>query len=370
MPLKSINPATGETFAQFEELTDFQLEEKIAVAHAQYQTWRTRSFEERARPMFALANLLRERKRELAEVASLEMGKPIKQALGEVEKCAWVCEYYAQETAHILAPEKVATDAQLSYVRFDPIGVILAVMPWNFPYWQVFRFAAPAAMAGNVGVLKHASNVPQCAAKIEELFDAAGFPKGVFQNLAIGSSRVERVLRDARVVAATLTGSEYAGTQVARICGEEIKKTVLELGGSDPFIVLADADLDAVAKAGSLARLQNAGQSCIAAKRFILVRDIADRVIAGFKEKFEAMRVGDPLDEQTDMGPMVDEKSLLEVDRIVKESVARGARLITGGARLSRAGFFYAPTILSNVQKGMPAYEEETVGPVISLLFV
>lgn len=370
MPIQSTNPATGEVFATFDELTDAQVEEKLALAQSTYESWSKLSFEERAKPMRKLAQLIRERSRELAEIAAKEMGKPIAQGMAVNEKSAWVCEYYADNAEKMLAPEYFDTENKESFARFDSLGVILAVMPWNFPYWQVFRFIAPAAMAGNVGILKHASNVPQCALAIEKLFDDAGFPKGVFQTLLVGSSKVEGLITDDRVKAATLTGSEYAGSQVAMHAGREIKKVVLELGGSDPFIVLEDADLDKVCATSPMARLQNNGQSCIASKRFIVVESLAEEFVKRFKESFEAMKIGDPLQEDTQIGPLVDEKSLEEIDEQVQDSVKQGAELITGGKRVGDRGTYYAPTILSGVKDGMRAYSEEIFGPVASVIIV
>lgn len=364
MALTSVNPATGEVFGTLPELTDEQLAAKLALAEAAYKVWSQTPLEARLVPMKRLGELFRERAPELGKIASLEIGKPITQAIAEVEKCGLACDYYAEQAAAILAPQVVKSDASESFVRFDPIGVVLAVMPWNFPYWQVMRFAAPALAAGNVGVLKHASSVPQCAVAFEKLFLEAGFPEGVFQNLAIGSSKVEQVIRHPAVQGVALTGSELAGSKVAALAGSLIKKTVLELGGSDPFVVLADADLTYAATMGAKARLQNNGQSCIAAKRFILVDAIYDQFLELFKQQVEASVIGDPLDPKTTIGPLVSEAGLQEIDKQVADSVAKGARLVTGGTRIGTKGFFYAPTILADVKPGMPAYEEELFGPV------
>ena len=368
--MKSVNPTTEEVLAEFAELSEEQIEQKLALAEEAFQSWKQTSFSVRKEKMLNLAKLLREKKRQMGEIATREMGKPITQAIAEVEKCASVCEYYAENAESILKEEYIESDATESFVRFDPIGIVLAVMPWNFPYWQAFRFIAPASMAGNVGVLKHASNVQGCGAAMEAIFLEAGFPTGIFQNLSIGSGAVEKVLRDSRVKAATLTGSEYAGRKVAEVAGDEVKHTVLELGGSDPFIILEDADLDLVAQMAPLGRLQNCGQSCIAAKRFIVVESIAQNFLAKFKQAFESYMVGDPMDEKTQMGPMVNEKSLQEIDQQVQDSIAQGAVLVTGGKRLDQKGFFYAPTILANVKKGMRAYSEEMFGPVASVIVV
>lgn len=295
------NPATGAQLHTYEEHTPEMVETKLAAAQKTYESWSRLSIAERAQYMKRLADVLRRDRDELAHRVSLEMGKPITAARAEIEKCAACCDYYATETEHILAPEVVKTDGSESFVSFEPIGIVLAVMPWNYPFWQVIRFIAPAAMAGNVGVLKHASNVPQCAELLEAIFDRAGFPKGVFQNLLIGSSRVEGVIQDQRVKAVTLTGSEYAGSQVAMQAGKALKKTVLELGGSDPFIVLADADIDATVKNAVTGRFQNSGQSCIAAKRFIVEDAVYDEFLQKFKVAVEALVIGDPLDESTQM---------------------------------------------------------------------
>ncbi len=367
--MNSINPATGKIFARTRELTDAELEKKLARASAQFAKWRETSFAERAACMKKLAKHLRAKKTSIAKIMTAEVGKTIKASLGEVEKCAWVVEYYAEHAEKILAPEIIATDARESYVRFDPLGVVLAVMPWNFPLWQVFRFAAPALMAGNVGVLKHASNVQKSAEAIEKVFTAAGFPLGAFQNLAISSGRVERVIRDKRVVAVTLTGSEGAGSKVARVAGEELKKCVLELGGSDPFIVLKDADIDVACASAVAARMQgNVGQSCIAAKRFIVDAKIEKKFLDGITKNLARLKVGDPTNDATDVGPMASEQMVETIEKQVKDSVKLGARLIFGGKRLSGAGFFYQPTILARVRKSMPAYDEELFGPVLAVM--
>lgn len=368
MALESINPANNEKIASFEELTTQQIEEKISKAHNAFKAWRQTSFQERADLMNKLAIIIRENSRELAEIATKEMGKPIKQAEGEVEKCAWLCEYYAENAEDILKPEYIKTDASESYVRHDPLGVLLAVMPWNFPYWQVFRFIVPAAMAGNVGLLKHASNVQLSASKMEELFIQAGFPEGIFQNLCIGSRLVEGVIADERVMAVALTGSEYAGSQVAKQAGEKIKKTVLELGGSDPFIVLEDADLSHVADMAIKARLQNCGQSCIAAKRFIVVESIADKFLEELKSRYALLKIGDPMNEDNDLGPVVNESSLNELLDQIKRALDAGAKLEFGGHRLDLPGFYLEPTILSQVEPGNPAFHEELFGPVMSFI--
>ena len=370
MPFTSINPATGETLERHDELTDRQLEDKLARAWKAFQEHRRTSFTERTEKMHRAAELLDSEKDRWARVMTTEMGKPIRAAVAEAEKCAWVCRFYAENAERFLADERVETDADRSFVRYQPLGPVLAVMPWNFPFWQVFRFAAPALMAGNVGLLKHASNVPGCALAIEEIFHRAGLPKGVFQTLLIGPERVQRVLEDARVRAATLTGSEGAGSAVGAEAGKQIKKTVLELGGSDPFIVLPSADLDAAVETGVKARTINNGQSCIAAKRFIVHSEIADEFERRFVERMEALRIGDPMDPSTEMGPLATESIRRDVHQQVESSVAAGARLLTGGEPLDRPGFFYPPTVLADIPEDAPAYREEIFGPVASLFRV
>jgi succinate-semialdehyde dehydrogenase/glutarate-semialdehyde dehydrogenase len=370
MGIATINPATGETLRTFEALTDSEIERKIQLAAETFQKHRRVSFSERAKKMTRAAEILESGKKEFGRIMTTEMGKPIKAAIAESEKCAWVCRYYAENAEGFLADEMVETNATRSYVRYQPIGPVLAVMPWNFPFWQVFRFAAPALMAGNVGLLKHSSNVPQCALAIEDVFRRAGFPEGAFQTLLIGSDKVGRVIDDSRVVAATLTGSEPAGRQVASQAGERIKKTVLELGGSDPFIVMPTADLDEAASTAVKARTINNGQSCIAAKRFIVHKDVADEFERRFVREMEALKIGDPMDESTDIGPLATEDILADLDGQVRKSVDAGARLLTGGKRLERAGYYYAPTALADVPEDSPARSEELFGPVASLFYV
>jgi succinate-semialdehyde dehydrogenase/glutarate-semialdehyde dehydrogenase len=318
--------------------------------------------------MTRAAEILEAEKEDLARIMTLEMGKPIKGAIGEAEKCAWVCRFYAETAHQHLADVQVETDAAKSYVKFQPLGPVLAVMPWNFPFWQVFRFAAPALMAGNVGLLKHASNVPQCALAIEDVFSRAGFPEGTFQTLLVGSGAVEAILKDSRVAAATLTGSEPAGRSVAGIAGSEIKKTVLELGGSDPFIVMPSANLEQAVSTAVKARTINNGQSCIAAKRFIVSQEIYAEFEELFIEEMKALKVGDPLNESTDIGPLATEQILKDLHEQVKTSMAAGAILLTGGKKLEGDGNFYEPTVLANIPKDSPAYSEEIFGPV-ALLF-
>lgn len=370
MPIASVNPATGETMREFEPLGPEAIEEKLELSARAFLDYRKVPFEERAGKMKRAAGILRKKKRAFAELMTREMGKTIASAEAEVEKCAWVCEFYAEKAQALLAEEEVATDAGRSFVRYEPLGPVLAVMPWNFPFWQVFRFAAPALMAGNVGLLKHASNVPQCALAIEEILSDAGFPAGVFQTLLVEAGRVEGILRDARVVAATLTGSEPAGRRVAAVAGEEIKKTVLELGGSDPFVVLPSADLEQAVDSAVKARIINNGQSCIAAKRFIVHEAVASAFEKQMTERFEALRVGDPLDERNDMGPLARPEFVEELHSQVERTVAAGARLLAGGRRIEGPGYFYEPTVLGDVRPGMAAHDEETFGPVAAIVRV
>jgi succinate-semialdehyde dehydrogenase/glutarate-semialdehyde dehydrogenase len=367
MPIASVNPATGETLKTFEALSAAQIEAKIAAAALGFERNRALDFPMRGRFMSKAAELLTNEKQDLAKIATLEMGKTLRQAIAEVEKCAWACRYYAENAGAQLADEVVTTDASQSLVRYQPLGIILAVMPWNFPYWQVFRFAAPAVMAGNAGLLKHASNVPQCALAIESVFERSGFPPGTFGTLLIGSAAVERVIKDSRVRAVTLTGSETAGRSVAAQAGHEIKKTVLELGGSDPFIVMPSADIALAVQTAVTARVQNNGQSCIAAKRFITALPIADEFARRMVERFEALKVGDPMDETTDVGPLVSESSLKELDSQVRRLVEAGGKVLTGGKRLDRKGYYYAPTVIAGVPADAPAAKEELFGPVAVL---
>ena len=370
MPIASVNPTTGETLKTFEPLSETQIDEKLQQASQAFRSYRQTSLADRERWMLGAAEILETEKQNLARLMTTEMGKPIKGAVGEAEKCAWVCRYYAEIAKHHLADKVVETNASRSYVRFQPLGPVLAVMPWNFPFWQVFRFAAPALMAGNVGLLKHASNVPQCALAIEDILRRAGFPSGAFQTLLVGSDAVKRILTDSRVVAATLTGSEPAGRSVASIAGKEIKKTVLELGGSDPFIVMPSAQLEEAVTTAVKARTINNGQSCIAAKRFIVAADIYDEFERRFVEQMKALRVGDPLDEATEIGPLATEQILKDVDEQVKTSVAAGALILTGGKKLDRAGNYYEPTVLVNIPPNSPASCEEIFGPVAMLFRV
>ncbi|MBI4340218.1 MAG: NAD-dependent succinate-semialdehyde dehydrogenase [Chloroflexi bacterium] len=368
MAMQSINPATEEVVASFPELTPPQIDLALGKAATAFEGWRRTSFRERGRLMRKAASYLRQNRSSLGKLITVEMGKPILEAEAEVEKCAWNCDFYAEHARRFLASKRVRSGAQLSYVAFDPLGVILAVMPWNFPFWQVFRFAAPALMAGNTCLLKHASNVPQCSLAIQEVFRAAGFPTGVFQSLLVPSSAVEPLIRDDRVRAVTLTGSDVTGSKVAEASGRNLKKTVLELGGADPFIVLADADLKLAAEVGARARNQNTGQSCIAAKRFILVEAVADRFQELFAAAVSRLRVGDPMDRATQVGPLARPDLREALEQQVAESVRQGASVATGGHRLERRGFFYAPTVLAGVTPAMPVFREETFGPVAALV--
>ncbi len=368
MALQSINPANGELIEQYEEITESEIDAKLSKAAVAFDHWKNTSFSERTDKMAAAADVLKNQRDRWAEVMVREMGKPITEARSEVEKCAWVCEYYAEHAEAFLAKEEVKTDASRSYVRYDPLGPVLAIMPWNFPFWQVFRFATPGLMAGNVGLLKHASNVSGCALAIEEIFREAGFPEGVFQSLLLRSSRTEQVIRDKRVKAVTLTGSEIAGKRVAEVAGTEIKKSVLELGGSDPFVILEDADVQEAAEVGATARCINSGQSCIAAKRFIVVQQHVEEFTERFVELMEKKVLGDPLEEETQIGPMARKDLREELNDQVQQSVMDGAEILLGGTEIVGPGFYYEPTVLRNVRHGMAAYQEETFGPVAAII--
>jgi succinate-semialdehyde dehydrogenase/glutarate-semialdehyde dehydrogenase len=365
--IASVNPATGQVIKKFESLSDSQIEEKLQRASRVFTEYRKVSFAERARMMLKAAEILEQEKESHARLMTSEMGKTFRSAIDEAVKCAWACRYYAENAEKFLADEVIGTSAKQSYVRYQPLGPILAIMPWNFPFWQVVRFVAPALMAGNVGLLKHASNVPQCALKLEEVFCRAGFPAGVFQTLLIGSKQVDAILSDPRIMAATLTGSEQAGIEVGTGAARRIKKVVLELGGSDPFIVMPSANLDQAVTTGVKARIINNGQSCIAAKRFIVAEPIADEFEQKFVSKMEALKTGDPFDESTELGPLATPQGVEDLDRDVQKTVAAGARILTGAKKLDRPGNFYAPTVLTNIPKNSPAYKEELFGPVASL---
>jgi succinate-semialdehyde dehydrogenase/glutarate-semialdehyde dehydrogenase len=367
MAIASVNPATGEVLKTFDELTGPQLEAKLARAAATFREYRNQRFEDRARMLNRAAEILEAKKEEFGRIMTLEMGKTYKSAIAEAAKCATACRYYAENGAKFLADEEVATSARRSFIRYQPLGPILAIMPWNFPFWQVVRFAAPALAAGNVGLLKHASNVPQCALALEETFREAGFPEGCFQVLLVEPDKVDGILNDSRVVAATLTGSERAGVQVGIGAAKRIKKVVLELGGSDPFIVMPSADLDRAVATAVEARCINNGQSCIAAKRFIVAEPIYDEFERRFVERMASLKVGDPFDDKTDIGPLVSAEALKSLHADVQKTIAMGAHLLTGGQSLNRPGNFYPPTVLTNVPMDSPAYREEFFGPVASL---
>jgi succinate-semialdehyde dehydrogenase/glutarate-semialdehyde dehydrogenase len=370
MAIASINPATGEVLKTFDPLTSAQIEQKLQLATTAFRIHRRTSFADRASKMTRAAEILEKEKDECARLMTLEMGKPLKAAVAEAQKCAIGCRYYAENAEEFLADEIVETGAKHSFIRYLPIGPILAIMPWNFPFWQVFRFAAPALMAGNVGLLKHASNVPQCALKIEDIIRRAGFADGEFQTLLIGSEPVDAILNDSRVAAATLTGSEQAGIQVGVSAAKRVKKVVLELGGSDPFIVMSSADLEAAVATAVDARIQNNGQSCIAAKRFIISEKIADEFERKFVKRMQELRVGNPFDENTQLGPLANADAVTSLDSDVKKTVAAGARVLTGGNPLERPGNFYAPTVITDIPKNSPAYKEELFGPVASIFRV
>jgi succinate-semialdehyde dehydrogenase / glutarate-semialdehyde dehydrogenase len=370
MSIASINPATGQVLKTFEPLSDKQIEAKLQLAADTFPKFRKLSFAERGRMMSRAGEILESEKETLGRLMTTEMGKTLKSAVAEAAKCAWVCRYYAENAERFLADEIVETPAKKSFIRYQPLGVVLAVMPWNFPFWQVFRFIAPGLMAGNVGLLKHASNVPQCALKIEEILKRAGFPEGAFQTLLIGAQQVEGVLSDPRVAAATLTGSEGAGVQVGVSAAKHIKKVVLELGGSDPFIVMPSANLDQAVATAVEARIINNGQSCIAAKRFIVSEEIADKFESGFVAKMKALKIGDPMDPQTELGPLSTADAVKSLQTDVQKTVQAGARVLTGGKPVEGPGNYYEPTVLSNIPKDSPAYREELFGPVASVFRV
>ncbi len=372
MAIATINPTTGELVKNFEPLTSEAIADKINIAQATFEAYRHTSFEQRATWLNAAADLLLAEKDRFGQLLTLEMGKPIKAAIAEVEKSASVCRYYAEQGEKHLADVAIDTDASHSFVKYQPLGIVLAVMPWNFPFWQVFRFAAPALMAGNVGLLKHASNVPQAALAIEEILLKAGFPAGAFQALLVGADQVANILADERVKAATLTGSEPAGASLASAAGKLIKKTVLELGGSDPFVVMESADLEAAVAMAVTARMINNGQSCIAAKRFIVQDTIADAFIQKLVEKYAALKVGDPMNLATDIGPLATQTILHELDAQVQKAVGQGGKILIGGDRSAliqsngalQHGNFYPPTILAEISVDAAIAQEEFFGPV------
>ncbi|MFF9036211.1 NADP-dependent succinic semialdehyde dehydrogenase [Streptomyces sp. NPDC014892] len=373
MPIATVNPANGETLKTYDALGEEEIEHRLATADATFRTYRTTSFAERARLLRRAADLLDEDTEDVARTMTTEMGKPVKQARAEAAKCAKAMRWYADH-AEVLLTDVEPSDADVKdsgasrvLVRYRPLGPVLAVMPWNFPLWQVIRFAAPALMAGNVGLLKHASNVPQTALYLEDLFRRAGFPEGCFQTLLVGSGAVEDILRDPRVKAATLTGSEPAGRAVASVAGDEVKKTVLELGGSDPYVVMPSADIEKAAQTAVTARVQNTGQSCIAAKRFIVHADVYDAFAERFVEAMRALKVGDPLDEDTDVGPLSSERGREDLEELVDEAVESGATVLCGAERPDGPGWFYPPTVLADITPEMRVHQEETFGPVATL---
>src|SRR5438876_10978595 len=370
MAIASINRATGKKLKEFSALTEKEIEERLKRAEEAFAHHRREPFAKRGQLMLAAASLLEQGKKELAQTITLEMGKLLGGAIGEIEKCARVCRFYAENAERFLEDEPVQTDAARSFVRYQPLGAVLAIMPWNFPFWQVFRFAAPALMAGNVGVLKHAANVPQCALAIEKIICRAGFEDGVFQALLIESTQVEKAIIDPRIKAVTLTGSEKAGSAVASTAARQIKKSVLELGGSDPFIVMPSADFEAALTTAVKARTINSGQWCIAGERFLVADQVYDRFLDQFVERMRALKVGDPFDEATEIGPLATEQILEDVHEQVQKSIAAGAKLLTGGNRIHGPGFFYEPTVLVDVPKDSPAYRDEVFGPGVSVFCV
>jgi succinate-semialdehyde dehydrogenase/glutarate-semialdehyde dehydrogenase len=370
MAIATINPATGETVRTFKAFTDDEIDERIARAADAFVDYRKATFAQRAQWMNAAADILDSRAEEIGAIITLEMGKPRKQSIAEAAKCAGAMRFYAKNAERFLADQLVDPElvsASKAYVHWQPLGPVLAIMPWNFPLWQVVRFAAPALMAGNVGLLKHASNVPKTALRLQDVFLDAGFPPDAFQTLLIGSQSIEKILTDRRVVAVTLTGSETAGRAVAQLAGREIKKSVLELGGSDPFIVMPSADLGRAAEVATTARCQNNGQSCIAAKRFIVHADVIDEFQGLFVKNMSALTVGDPADDDTDVGPLATEQGLHDVEEQVDDAVAKGATVLCGGHRLDRPGWFYPPTVITGVTPEMRMYHEEVFGPVAQL---
>ncbi|WP_255194268.1 NAD-dependent succinate-semialdehyde dehydrogenase [Natronobeatus ordinarius] len=369
--MESVNPATGDPVETYEDHDEEAIDETLEAAHEAFDDWRRRDVTEREQLIESAADVLRENEDEYAAVMTEEMGKPIDSARAEVEKCAWVCAYYAEHAGEFLADERLAADADVAaFTSYEPLGPVLAVMPWNFPFWQAFRFIAPHLTAGNVGLLKHASNVPGCALAIEAVLEEAGYPEGVFTSLLVGADQVERILEDDRLAAATLTGSDGAGRAVAGTAGGELKKTVLELGGSDPFVVLEDAPLEAACRVGARARTINSGQSCIAAKRFVVVEDVYEAFVDGFTAEMDALTVGDPMDPVTDVGPQARSDLVAALVDQVEATVDAGATVELGGEPLEREGYFYPPTVLTDVPEDSPAAREEVFGPVAAVFSV
>ena len=368
MEIYSVNPANGENIKAYSTHSDEQISTKITQTHVAWLSWRLTGFDERSKLLINMANVLKQRKQELAKLMAMEMCKPLLQGISEVEKCATVCEYYAVNAANYLKDQLVETEATKSYISFQPIGVVLAIMPWNFPFWQVFRFLAPALAAGNCGVLKHASNVPGCALAIEEIVKQAGFPANVFQTLLASSKQVDKIIENKHIMAVTITGSTSAGQKVAQKAGSLLKKTVLELGGSDAYIILEDADLDNAAEICVNSRIINSGQSCIAAKRFVVVKPVTKQFTELFRQKMAAKKMGEPLDEGVEIGPQARVDLRDELHKQVQASIAKGAKCILGGELIPGENAYYPPTILTHVKPGMPAYDEELFGPVAAII--
>ena len=368
--LTAVNPANGKLIRTYEETGEREIEEKVKAAHLAYTAWRETTFPQRVEKLRNASRILIDKKDEYAALMAAEMGKPIRDGRAEIEKCAWVCDHYADSALTDLQPEIVETDARRSYVTFSPLGVILAIMPWNYPFWQVFRFAAPALMAGNAAILKHASNVPGCSLAIEDVFNNAKFPPNLFQNILLAGKKAARLIKQPYIQAVTLTGSQSAGSSAAAEAGKLLKKTVLELGGSDPYIVLEDADLDKTVEACSASRLLNSGQSCIAAKRFVVVEAVRERFEELLVARMEAKIMGDPLQDDTDIGPQARPDLRDNLHHQVQQSIEQGARCLLGGQMPQGDGSFYPPTVLTNVKKGMPVYDEETFGPVAAVIAV
>ncbi|MCU0413560.1 MAG: NAD-dependent succinate-semialdehyde dehydrogenase [Ignavibacteriaceae bacterium] len=366
--LQSINPANLQIIKTYPRMLPSEVNEIIDLTNNAFKKWKQTSFIDRSRLMMNASNILRVKKEEYSKLMTLEMGKPIAQSRAEVEKCAWVCEYYAENAEKFLGDELISTDASKSFVSFQPLGIVLAVMPWNFPFWQVFRFAAPGLMAGNAGILKHASNVSGCALAIEEVFREAGFPENLFSTILVPSSQMEEVIKNEKIKAVTLTGSVPAGKAVAKTAGSVLKKTVMELGGSDPYLILEDADLEMASDTCVTARLINGGQSCIAAKRFIVVEKVYDSFEKLYLEKMKSKKMGDPFDEANHIGPQASVPLRDELHLQVEKSIELGAKLLLGGKIPEMRGAWYPPTVLTNVKKGMPAYDEELFGPVAALI--
>ncbi|OGU12057.1 MAG: succinate-semialdehyde dehydrogenase [Ignavibacteria bacterium GWB2_35_12] len=368
MSIITINPATEEILNEYDEFTFEQINESIHQANQAHEIWKNTTFSERSKFMLNAASILRNKRNEYAELMALEMGKPLAQGLSEADKCAWVCEYYAENAEQHLKDEHIKTEMTKSYVTFNPLGVVLAIMPWNFPFWQVFRFAAPALMAGNAGILKHSRNTMGCGIAIENIFREAGFPEGLFANLVVGSSVMVQVIEHPLIQAVTLTGSTPVGQQVASKAGSLIKKTVMELGGSDPYIILEDADIEQSAETCVNARLINSGQSCIAAKRFIVIKSVLKQFEELFVEKMKLRKMGNPYEPDVTVGPQARKDLQIDLHRQVTESISKGAKLLLGGKVPEGKGYFYPPTVLTDVVKGMPAYDEETFGPVAAII--